>query len=60
VAGAYAMFDTPSSPLTQTFGLGVFDKVTHADLERLEIFFQECGAPVFHEISPVADGGAVE
>jgi len=55
VAGAYAMFDTPSSPLTQTFGLGVFEKVTHADLERLENFFQERGAPIFHEVSPLAD-----
>ncbi len=57
VAGAYAMFDTPSSPLTQTFGLGVFDKVTNAELERLEKFFQERNAPVFHEISPLADSG---
>ena len=55
VAGAYAMFDTPSSPLTQTFGLGVFEKVTRVELERLESFFQERGAPVFHEVSPLAD-----
>ncbi len=55
VAGAYAMFDTPSSPLTQTFGLGVFDKVTSAELERIEKFFAEHDAPVFHEISPLAD-----
>ncbi len=26
VGGAYAMFDGPDSPLTQTFGLGVFEK----------------------------------
>lgn len=55
VAGAYAMFDTPSSPLTQTFGLGVFEKVTSVELERLENFFQERDAPVFHEVSPLAD-----
>jgi len=55
VAGAYAMFDTPSSPLTQTFGLGVFDKVTSAELELLEKFFQERQAPVYHEVSPLAD-----
>jgi len=55
VAGAYAMFDTPSSPLTQTFGLGVFDKVTHAELEKLENFFKERQAPVYHEVSPLAD-----
>jgi GNAT superfamily N-acetyltransferase len=55
VAGAYAMFDGPSSPLTQTFGLGLFEKVTAAELERVEEFFQGRGAPVFHEVSPLAD-----
>src|SRR5207247_877556 len=55
VAGAYALFDTPSSPLTQTFGLGVFEKVTAADLGRIEEFFRARGAPVFHEVSPLAD-----
>jgi GNAT superfamily N-acetyltransferase len=55
VAGAYAMFDTPSSPVTQTFGLGLFDPVTHAEMEALEGFFRAHGAPVFHEVSPMAD-----
>jgi Acetyltransferase (GNAT) domain len=55
VAGAYAMFDGIGSPLTQTFGLGVFDPVTQADLEKLEMFFQQRGAHVHHEVSPLAD-----
>jgi Acetyltransferase (GNAT) family len=55
VAGTYALFDTPNSPLTQTFGLGVFEPVTAAVLDRLELFFREHGAPVFHEVSPMAD-----
>src|SRR5215475_6299685 len=55
VAGAYAMFDVIGSPITQTFGLGVFDPVTHADLEKLEEFFQHRGAHVHHEVSPLAD-----
>jgi hypothetical protein len=55
VAGALAMFDGPQSPLTQTFGLGLFETVTPADLAALENFFSERGAPVFHEISPLAD-----
>jgi GNAT superfamily N-acetyltransferase len=55
VAGAYAMFDGVGSPLTQTFGLGVFDPVTPADLEKLEDFFKRHGAHVHHEISPMAD-----
>ena len=54
-AGALAMFDGPASPLTQTFGLGLFDTVTPADAESLERFFAERGAPVFHEVSPLAD-----
>lgn len=57
VAGAYAMYDGPASPLTQTFGLGLFDPVTAAELDRLEEFFQRRGAPVFHEVSPLADPG---
>jgi hypothetical protein len=55
VAGAYAMFDGTGSPLTQTFGLGVFEPVTQADMEKLEDFFQQRGAHVHHEISPMAD-----
>lgn len=54
VAGAYAMFDGPASPVTQTFGLGLFAEPTPADLDRLEAFFQERGAPVCHEVSPLA------
>jgi GNAT superfamily N-acetyltransferase len=55
VAGAYAMFDTAQSPLTQTFGMGVFEMPADNDFERIENFFKDRGAPVFHEISPVAD-----
>jgi GNAT superfamily N-acetyltransferase len=54
-AGAYAMFDGVESPLTQTFGLGVFDEVTNHDLDVIEAFFKERDAPVFHEVSPLAD-----
>lgn len=60
VAGAYAMFDSAESPLTQTFGLGVFDEVTENDLEKLEDFFKKHDAPVFHEVSPMADASILE
>jgi GNAT superfamily N-acetyltransferase len=53
-AGAYAMFDGVGSPLTQTFGLGVFETPNDEDLEELEAFFRERGAEVFHETSPIA------
>jgi GNAT superfamily N-acetyltransferase len=55
VAGAYAMFDGVSSPCTQTFGLGLFQKATSTDMQRIEEFFRERQAPVFHEVSPLAD-----
>lgn len=59
VAGAYAMFDGVESPCTQTFGLGVFQPPTAADLETIERFFRERKAPVFHEVSPLADPSTV-
>ena len=41
VAGAYAMFDGVESPLTQTFGLGLFDEITNVQMQKLESFFTE-------------------
>jgi hypothetical protein len=58
-AGGQAMFDGASSPMTQTFGLGLFDPVTDAVLDTVERFFQERGAPVHHEVSPLADASCV-
>jgi hypothetical protein len=55
VAGAYAMFDGVGSPLTQSFGVGLFDSVGPAEIQALESFFESRGAGVFHEISPLAD-----
>lgn len=53
VGGAYAMFDGVASPLTQTFGLGIFEETTPEHLDKLESFFMERGASVFHEVSPL-------
>ena len=55
VGGAYAMFDGVESPLTQTFGLGMFEDATAEHLEKLEAFFRDRQAPIFHEVSPMAD-----
>ncbi len=57
IAGARAMFDGPASPMTQTFGLGLFQPTTAADLEAIEAFYAERASPVFHEVSPLADAG---
>lgn len=54
IAGTYAMFDTPESPITQTFGLGMFEPITPQDLDVIEQFFFSRGAPANHEVSPLA------
>jgi hypothetical protein len=59
VAGAYAMYDGISSPLTQTFGLGMFQPITSEEMKTIEDFYREHGAPIFHEVSPLADGSSL-
>jgi len=51
-AGAYAVFDGVDSPITQTFGLGLFEQLTPEILDKIEWFFRDHKAPVFHEVSP--------
>lgn len=53
-AGAYAFFVGADSPMTQTFGLGMFAPVTAELLGEIEAFFAERGAPTMHEVSPHA------
>lgn len=55
IGGTYAMFDGAGSPLTQTFGLGMFAEPDASQLDALEAFFADRSAPVFHEVSPLAD-----
>lgn len=59
VAGAYAMFDGVESPLTQTFGLGLFDEIGAAEMDAVEEFFRRHNAPIFHEVSPLADSSLI-
>lgn len=56
--GAYAVFDGVESPITQTFGLGIFEELNAGTLDTIEKFFHERGAPVFHEVSPLAGTAA--
>ncbi|MCU1268126.1 MAG: family N-acetyltransferase [Acidobacteria bacterium] len=55
IGGTYAMFDGPTSPISQTFGLGMYQAVTAAWLDEIEQFFRARGANIFHEVSPLAD-----
>src|SRR3954468_24874808 len=54
VAGAYAMFDGPDSPITQTFGLGLFEPFAEPEFEQVEHFFTTRGAGSAHEVSSFA------
>jgi hypothetical protein len=55
VAGTYAMFDRVGSPITQTFGFGLFATPAEEHLETVESFFRDRGAEIHHEVSPLAD-----
>ncbi len=54
IAGTIAVFDGPDSPLTQTFGLGLFGAADDDVLSEIETFFTERGADALHEVSPYA------
>lgn len=55
VEGTWAMFDGPTSPLTQSFGLGLFTEPSPQQLDQLESFFSERNAVASHEVSLIAD-----
>jgi len=54
IAGVYAMFDGPSSPITQTFGLGIFNAFREAEFQEIEAFFESRGAVTAHEVCSFA------
>ena len=56
--GAFAVFNGVNSPVTQTFGLGIFEELTDETLDTIESFFAAHRAPVFHEVSPFAGAEA--
>ena len=60
VAGADVVFDGPASPITQTFGLGLFESPTREGLERIEQFFTTRGAATQHEVSPFAGAATLQ
>lgn len=59
-AGAYAVFDGIDSLITQSFGLGIFEKLSGASLDVIERFFLDRGAPVQHEVSPLVGVAALD
>jgi hypothetical protein len=59
-AGAFVVFDGVGSPVTQTFCLGLFEDLTPTSLDTIERFFQDRGAKVDHEVSPLAGVAALD
>ena len=59
-AGAYAVFDGIGSPLTQSFGLGIFEEMSATSLATIERFFLDRGASVLHEVCPMAGVAALD
>jgi GNAT superfamily N-acetyltransferase len=59
IGGVYAMFDGATSPVTQAFGLGMYQPVTGAQLDEIEEFFRARGAEVFQEVCPLADSSSL-
>jgi GNAT superfamily N-acetyltransferase len=53
-AGTYAVFEGVDSPITQSFGMGVFEPLTEIALDTIEQFFTSRGAVPMHEVSPLA------
>ncbi len=57
--GAYAVFDGIASPVTQSFGLGIFEDLTPVTLDTIERFFFDRAAAVNLEMSPFAGNAAL-
>jgi len=55
VDGTWAMFDGVDSPLTQTFGFGLFSEPESSQLEVVAHFFSSRASSAYHEVSPLAD-----
>lgn len=59
VDGTWAMFDGIGSPLSQTFGFGLFAPPTDEHLDAIEAFFAARRCTVMHEVSPMADASVL-
>ncbi len=58
--GAYAVFNGVDSPVTQSFGLGLFEQLTPESLQLMENFFLDRGTAAVHEVSPFAGVAALD
>ena len=56
-AGGCAIFAGAGSPLTQVAGAGLAGPVTRAEVDAIEAFLRERGAPASFDLCPLADPG---
>jgi hypothetical protein len=55
IAGGYALYCGPNSPLTQGVAMALDGDTTGQDFDRLEDFYRQRSEPVRAEVSPLAD-----
>ena len=60
LGGAQVVYDGVDSPVTQAFGLGIFEPLTAEYLDEVERFYARLGAPVQLEMSPFAGVEAMD
>jgi GNAT superfamily N-acetyltransferase len=55
VGGGYAVFMGAGSPLSQAQGMGLYGPVDEDEIERMESFYRERGAPIQLELASLAE-----
>jgi GNAT superfamily N-acetyltransferase len=60
IAGGFAIYVGPGSPVNKATNLGMQKPVSAADWERVEAFYQQRGTPLRIALCPVADPSLLE
>lgn len=60
IAGGFAIYCGPKSPVTQAVGLGLDGPVSEEEFDQLEHFYGSRGEPVRVETCPLADHSLIE
>ena len=60
VAGGYAVYVAPDSPLNHTLGMGVQGTVGQQQLDQMEEFYKRLGSPSLIDLCPYCDRTLVE
>jgi GNAT superfamily N-acetyltransferase len=60
IAGGFAVYCGPNSPITQAVGLGLDGSVSEEEFDRLEEFYRSRAEPARVETCPLADDSLIE